>query len=133
MTAIEAGCCEDVVEELCGLCAGASGESAKPDISSGKNGTCVRWELKVKRLGDFLQQLGPPPREPDTSALEQLAANWGVTIPGDVLQVLSAYGDSVIAGQIQLLGPRTLARAALGTGRGSYGVWMTRRALRSCR
>lgn len=67
----------------------------------------------MKRLGDFLSQLGPPLRDLDTEPLERVAAGWGVSFPSDLLEVLTAYGDAVVSGQIRLLGPRTLERAGV--------------------
>jgi hypothetical protein len=43
--------------------------------------------------------------------LEQVASSWGIVLPPDVLEILSAYGDSIISDQIVLYGPRTLAAA----------------------
>jgi hypothetical protein len=40
-----------------------------------------------------------------------VAAGWGVTFPLDLLEILTAYGDAVVSGQIRLLGPQTLERA----------------------
>jgi hypothetical protein len=67
----------------------------------------------MKRLGDFLSQLGPPLRDLDVGPLERVAAGWDVTFPPDFLEVLTAYGDAVVSGQIRLLGPRTLERAGV--------------------
>jgi hypothetical protein len=70
----------------------------------------------MRRLNEFFSQLGPPLRDLDTSPLERVAADWGVTFPPDLLEVLTAYGDAVISGQIFLLGPRTLRQAGIQFG-----------------
>jgi hypothetical protein len=62
-------------------------------------------------LVEFEAQLGAPVNGVDTHVLEQVARDWGVVLPTDVLEVLSAYGDSIISDQIVLHGPRTLSAA----------------------
>lgn len=59
-------------------------------------------------LDEFAPVLGAPLRPADTSVLEALQALWGVELPVGFLQVLTAYGDSTIAGFLILYGPRTL-------------------------
>ena len=67
-------------------------------------------------LDDFVAQLGTPLRTQGTSALEQVADAWQVVLPRNVIDVLTAYGDSVIADQIYLYGPQTLANAGTYAG-----------------
>ena len=45
-------------------------------------------------MGDFARILGEPLRPVDTATLQSLGALWGVDLPNDVLEILSAYGDA---------------------------------------
>jgi hypothetical protein len=67
------------------------------------------WGFVVRQLEEFSSQLGVPAGAVDTRELEQVARDWGIVLPQDVLEVLSAFGDSIISDQIVLYGPRTLA------------------------
>ncbi|WP_042434459.1 hypothetical protein [Streptacidiphilus anmyonensis] len=60
---------------------------------------------------DFADLLGAPLRAADRMAMGPLEAAWSVTFPEDTALFLSAYGDSVIAGQINIFGPRTMEEA----------------------
>ena len=69
------------------------------------------WGFSVRQLGEFAAQLGATVGAVDTRVLERVAHDWGIVLPQEVLEVLSAYGDSIISDQIVLHGPRTLAAA----------------------
>lgn len=70
----------------------------------------------MTQLDEFAAQLGAPAGAVNTRVLEQVARGWGILLPQDVLEVLSAYGDSIISDQIVLYGPRTLAAAGANFG-----------------
>lgn len=74
----------------------------------------------MKGLAEFVPVLGEPLRPADTGALQSLGALWGVDLPQDFTQILSAYGDSEIDEYLMMYGPRTL-----GFGGEFYGPGLT--------
>ncbi len=47
----------------------------------------------MRQSAEFSAQLGAPAGAVDARVLEQVARGWGIVLPQDVLEVLSAYGD----------------------------------------
>ena len=64
----------------------------------------------MKVLEDFVQLIGGPLRSVADARLELLARRWDVVFPPDMVQILTAYGDSIVAGELTLFGPGTLER-----------------------
>lgn len=61
----------------------------------------------MKAADEFVPLLGPPIRS-GSEGLVRLAQRWGVEFPEDMVDILSAYGDSEVAGHLSLYGPATL-------------------------
>jgi len=64
----------------------------------------------MKVVADFIALLGPPMRTGGHDELRAVAERWGVVFPADFLNIVAAYGDSVIADHITLFGPSTLEK-----------------------
>ena len=57
---------------------------------------------------ELLRLFGKPSRPDSMAALEQVAADWGVTFPRDFVEIAGTYGDVVICEYLLLLGGRSL-------------------------
>lgn len=51
--------------------------------------------------------MGNPLRKDGSPDFRELGNLWGISLPNDLVEILSAYGDSVIAKYLQVAGPRT--------------------------
>lgn len=72
----------------------------------------------MRALEDFAPILGEPLRPVDTAILQSLSALWGVDLPDDFVEIMSAYGDSKISDFIWIYGQRTLGFAGEHSGPG---------------
>ena len=75
-------------------------------------------------LEEFAPVLGDPLRPPNAAVLKSLGALWGVALPEDFLEIMSAYGDSCISDYLTLYGPTTLGFAGefFGPGLADWSV-----------
>jgi hypothetical protein len=57
---------------------------------------------------DLVRLLGQPSRPDSRTALESVAADWGVTFPLDFVEIAGMFGDVVICEHLLLCGGRSL-------------------------
>ncbi|MFE2065273.1 hypothetical protein ACFXDH_23260 [Streptomyces sp. NPDC059467] len=57
---------------------------------------------------ELVRLLGQPSRPDSKAALEEVAADWGVTFPRDFVEIAGSFGDVVVCEYLLLCGGRSL-------------------------